>query len=83
MLVLNDVLKLLEDGRWHDIREIADNSGLHCLKAEMTVDFLSEYDFVELDEKRRKVKLTSSLYKFFRKIKLIEEREAVKELEVP
>jgi len=83
LLILDDVLKLLEDGEWHNIREIADNSRLHCLKAEMIMNFLSEYDLVELDEKRRKVKLTSSLYKFIRKIKLIEEKEAVKELEAP
>jgi len=80
---LDDILKLLEDGKWHDMREIIDNSRLHGLKVEMFIDFLSEYDFVELDKKRRKVKLTSSLYKFVRKIKLIEEKEAVKELEVP
>ena len=83
MLALDDILKLLEDGKWHDVREIADNSGLHRLKTEMTMNFLSEFDFVELDETRRKVKLASSLYKFFRKIKRIEEKEAVKELEVP
>ena len=80
---MDDILKLLEDGKWHDMREIIDNSRLHDLKVEMFIDFLSEYDFVELDKKRRKVKLTSSLYKFVRKIKLIEEKEAVKELEVP
>jgi len=83
LLVMDGILKLLEDGKWHDMREIIDNSRLHDLKVEMFIDFLSEYDFVELDKKRRKVKLTSSLYKFVRKIKLIEEKEAVKELEVP
>jgi len=80
---MDGILKLLEDGKWHDMREIIDNSRLHDLKVEMFIDFLSEYDFVELDKKRRKVKLTSSLYKFVRKIKLMEEKEAVKELEVP
>jgi len=83
LLIVNDILKLLEDGKWHDLREIIDNSRLHDLKVEMFMDFLSEYDFVELDKKRQKVKLTPSLYKFVRKIRVIEEKEAVKELEVP
>jgi hypothetical protein len=80
---MDDILKLLEDGKWHDMKEVTDNSRLHDLKVEMIMNFLSEYDFVELDKKRQKAKLTSSLCKFVRKIKIIEEKEAVKELEVP
>jgi len=80
---MDDILKLLEDGKWHDMKEIIDNSRLHDLKVEMFMDFLAEYDFVELDKKLRKVKLTPTLYKFVRKIKLIEEKEAVNELKVP
>lgn len=83
MLVMDDILKLIEDGKWHDIKEIADNSKLHILKVEMFMNFLSEYDFVDLDKKRQKVKLTPSLYKFFRRIKILEEKEAVKELKAP
>jgi len=83
LLVMDDILKLIEDGKWHDIKEIVDNSKLHVLKVEMFMNFLSEYDFVELDKKRQKVKLTPSLYKFFRRIKIVEKKEAVKELKAP
>ena len=80
---MDDILKLLEDGKWHNMKEITGNSMLQDPKVEMFINFLSEYDFVELDKKRRKVKLTPSLYKFVQKIKLLEEEKAVKGLEVP
>jgi len=80
---MDDILNLLDDGEWHDMREIVHNSRLHDLEVGMFMDFLSEFDFVELDKRRRKVKLTPSLYKFVRKIKTIEEKEAVRESEVP
>jgi len=83
LLIMDAVLKLLEDGKWHEIREIIDNSRLNDLYVEMAVGFLSEYDFVKLDKKRRKVRLTPSLYKFVRKIKLIEKEDSVKDLEAP
>jgi hypothetical protein len=78
---MDDVLKLLEDGRWHDMKEIINNSRLHGLKVEMLMEFFAKYDFVELDKKQQKVKLTPSLYRFVRKIKLLEEKEAVRKLE--
>lgn len=77
---MDDILKLLEDGKWHDMREVKDNSMLQDLKVEMVMNFLSEYDFVEIDKKRQKVKLTPSLLKFVRKIKIIKEKEAVSDL---
>jgi predicted transcriptional regulator len=80
---MDDMLRLLEDGKWHDMREIIYNSRLHDPEVETFMGFLSEYDFIELDKSRQKVKLTPSLYKFVRKIKLIEEKEAVRESEVP
>ena len=83
MLTIDDLLELLEDGKWHDTRGIMDYSKFHELKVEMVINFLSEFDFVELDKKGQKVKLTPSLCKFLRKIKLIEEKESVSELEVP
>jgi len=83
MLTMDDIFDLLADGKWHDMREVIDNSRLHDLKVKMFLDFLSEYDFVELDKKQQKVKLTPSLNKFFKKIKVLERKEAVSELEVP
>lgn len=83
MLTIDDLLELLEDGKWHNTREIMDYSKFHELKVEMVMNFLSEFGFVELDGKGQKVKLAPSLYKFLRKIRLLEEKESVSELEVP
>ena len=77
MLTIDDILKLLEDGKWHDMREIVYNSKSHELKVEIIMNFLYKFDFVELNDKRQKVKLTPPLHKFLRKIKLIEEKESL------
>jgi len=73
--VISSILELLEDGKWHDLREIAEKSNLHEFKLEMIKSFLSEYKFVMLDEERQKVKLTPPTLKFFSKIKSIEEEK--------
>jgi DNA-binding IclR family transcriptional regulator len=73
------ILRLLENGGWHDIREVIDNSGLHEREAEILLDFLFEYNFVELDKKRQRIRLTPSLCNFVKKTELVEEKEAIKE----
>ena len=77
MLNIDDILKLLEDGKWHDMQEIIADSKFQDLKVKVFMGFLSEYNFVELDKKRQRVKLTPSLFEFFRKIRLLEEKEAL------
>jgi len=83
LLTIDDILRFLEDGRWHDMKEIIYHSKLHELKVKMVMNFFSQFDFVELDKKQQKVRLTPPLCRFVKKIKLIEEKKAVNELEVP
>lgn len=64
MSIIDDVLELLEDGRWHDVREAVKKSGLNESKAEAVLGFLAEYNFITLNKEQQKVKLTSTMLKF-------------------
>ena len=64
MSIIDDVLEILEDGRWHDVREAVKKSGLNESKAEAVLGFLAEYNFITLNKEQQKVKLTSTMLKF-------------------
>jgi len=70
--VVNVILDLLEDGKWHSLAEIADKSGLHEFKLEIVTGFLAEYNFIEVDKAKRRARLAVSVADFLRKIKHIE-----------
>ncbi len=73
--MINVIFNLLEDGKWHSLTEITDKSGLHEFKLEIVTNFLAEYDFIELDKTKRKVRLAVSVVDFLKKIKHIEKDE--------
>ena len=73
---LNDILKLLEDGRWHDLNEIRKKIELDDLKVKSLTKFLAQYDFIELDKDGQKAKLGPLIQDFLKKIRRIEEEEA-------
>jgi len=73
---IDDILKLLEDGRWHDLNEIRKKIELHDLKVKSLTKFLAQYDFIKLDKDGKKAKLGSSIQDFLKKIRRIEEEEA-------
>jgi predicted transcriptional regulator len=66
---------LLEDGHWHDLEEIIKGSKLNKTQVDNILEFLANYNFIDLDSNRRKVKLTPSLKKFLK-----EEQSAKKQL---
>ena len=76
MPTVDDILKLLEDGRWHDLNEIRKKIELHGLRVKNLTEFLAQYDFIKLDKDGKKAKLGSSIQDFIKKIRLIEEEEA-------
>lgn len=78
MWVIDEILMLLKDGNWHDLKEIAEKCSLDELKVKMIVSFLSKYDFVELDKKGRKARLRPLMLEFIEEIERIREEEAVK-----
>lgn len=58
------ILEILDDGQWHFIEEIRLAAKLNDSQSRAITKFLSFYDFVTLDEEKRKVKLKETARKF-------------------
>jgi len=65
---IDHILELLKDGKWHEIKEIAEKTRLHEFKAELITSFLAEYNFIELNTKEKKIRATPSLLIFLKEI---------------
>jgi len=72
MSAIDEILCLLKDGEWHDLKEITKKVALPKFKAEMAVSFLGEYDFIQLNENIRRVKLQPSMFEFIKEIQHLE-----------
>ena len=71
MSAIDDILELLKDGRWHDVRDAVNKSGLHESKVEKILGFLAEYKFITLKEEQQKAKLTPTMLKFLKEIQCL------------
>jgi len=69
---VDDILKLLEDGRWHDLNEIGKKIQLRDLGVKSVTQFLARYNFIELDKGGQKAKIGPSTQDFLRKIRQME-----------
>jgi len=72
---VDDILKLLENGKWHDLKEIEKKTQLHDLDITNITKFLAQYNFIKLDEEKQKVKLDPATQNFLKKIQQIEGEE--------
>jgi hypothetical protein len=77
MSAIDEVLLLLKDGEWHDLKEITEKVALPKFKTEKVVNFLSEYDFIQLNENILKIKIKPPIRDFFEKIQRIENKETL------
>ena len=73
LLAIDEILDLLKNGEWHELKEITDKTRLRELKVEIITSFLAEYDFLEFDKKEKKIKLSPQLLLFLKKIKDVEQ----------
>ena len=69
---IDEILNILKNGKWHDLREISEKTCLHKAKVEMLTTFLAQYNFIELDAKEHRTRLTKPLFNFMKKIKELE-----------
>ena len=76
MSAVDEILLLLKDGEWHNLNEITEKSTLPHSKAELIVTFLAEYNFVELNEDNKQVRLQSLLVEFLEEIQRLEQEES-------
>jgi len=57
--MFDDILKVLEDGRWHDLTEIAGKVSISEDKVSCVAEFLSEFGFANINDEGKRVKLDS------------------------
>lgn len=69
------ILRLLENGKWHYLKDIEEKTQLNSGKVENVTKFLAKYNFVKLDEAKQKVKLDPPTNKFLKKIRQLENEE--------
>jgi len=69
--LVNDILKILEDGKWHDFLEIINFfSNKHDVNS--VIDFLTEFGFVEQDQGQNRMKINASFFDFIQEIQTLE-----------
>jgi len=61
MSILDDVVDLLKDGEWHNLKDVAKNLKLTQQELQEILRFLKNLDLVKLDEKQKKALMTSVL----------------------
>jgi len=72
---VDDILELLENGEWHDLKEIERKTRLQDLDIKSVTKFLVQYNFIKLDKEGKKAKLDSSTQDFLKKIRQLEGEE--------
>ena len=75
MSALDKILLLLKDGKWHNLKEIAEKMALPEIKTELAISFLTKHNFILLNEKTKKVKLQPTTKKFVEEIQILEKEE--------
>jgi hypothetical protein len=72
------ILQILENGKWHHLKDLEHKTHLDSFKIENITEFLVVYNFVKLDKTKQKVKLDPPANKFLKKIRQIENEENTK-----
>ena len=75
MMPTETILRLLENGKWHYLKDIEEKTHLNHGKVENVTKFLANYNFVKLDEAEQKVKLDPPTTKFLKRLRQLENEE--------
>jgi len=67
------MLKLLENGEWHYLKDVPKKTALNSLAVDYIAKFLSKYNFVKLDQTNQRIKLHHTTIKFFEALQNMEE----------
>lgn len=60
---LSRLLEILGDGKWHETDQLRQLMGLSDCEVEEITDFLGKYDFAEVDETRKRVRINKDFKK--------------------
>ena len=69
------ILRLLENGKWHYLKDLEKATQLTRYKVENVTRFLANYNFIKLDEAEKKVKIGAPTRRFLKKIRQLELEE--------
>jgi DNA-binding IclR family transcriptional regulator len=69
------ILRLLENGKWHYLKDIEEKTHLNSSKVENVTKFLAKYNFIEVDKAKHKVKLNPPTSRFFKRLRQLENEE--------
>lgn len=70
---VDEVFDKLKNGKWHDFMELSEKTRWSMLRLKLLTNFLAEYEFIELDEKKQRTRLTPSVLIFLKKIQEADE----------
>lgn len=58
------MLEILGDGEWHTIDEVRKEMGLSKKQFKPITDFFSEYDFIAVDNSKKRIKVKEDVRSF-------------------
>jgi predicted transcriptional regulator len=61
---IENLLDLLKDGKWYTAEKIMDKTRINEYKAKLMISFLQEFQFIQVDKKSGRIKLTISAKRF-------------------
>ena len=61
MSAIDDVVDLLKDGEWHNLKDLAKNLKLNQEKLQQIIRFLKNLDLIKIDEKQEKALINLDL----------------------
>jgi len=73
---IDSILEILNNGEWHTLTEVAKKAGTERSKVQLISSFLTAYDFLEFDKKTEKIRLSSQIQVFLKKVRKIEREKA-------
>jgi len=66
-----EALSCFENGEWHNLEELIRQINLHEFKAAIIFEFLAEHEFIELDPKGIKGRLSPKYQTFLKQLRAL------------
>jgi len=63
---INEIVDLIKNGQWHTLEDIINKAKLPKLKTNKILEFLANYNFIHLDSRCKKAKVSPPLIKFLK-----------------
>lgn len=63
---IEEIVSIMKNGQWHTLEDVTKKTELPEIKTNEILQFLANYNFIDLDREHKKVKVTPSLMEFFK-----------------